>query len=224
MFADAVSKISASIFPIFFVQERGDECILGVCGTGFFVDDSGLFATADHFMSPAPTGCVHYYYGRVPDQVCQPAVEIECVAHDPTRDLFIGRVSHQSVRAVEFSDAPVLPGSSVCLAGYPMAVVVARADGGFTGNVRRYWQPTFVIDATRTVIGSRTYDGYITQHVCLPGMSGGPVFDTEGKVRGMGVATLTRTIPSLDDNETVVSNGIVVAIEHIRAFLESTGA
>ena len=223
MFADAVARITESIFPIFFVQEQDDERVMGVCGTGFFVDDSGLFVTTDHFMTPTPPGCTHYYYGKVPDEVCQPAVEIERVAHDAARDIFVGRVPRNYLQPVELSDTPVRPGSSVCLSGYPMAVVVGQPGGGFTGNVRRYWQPTFVIDVTQAVISNRTYDGYIVQHACLPGMSGGPAFDVEGKVHGMAVATLTRTIPELDGNATVVPNGIVIGLEHIRRLIEAAG-
>jgi S1-C subfamily serine protease len=164
-----------------------------------------------------------YYYGKVPDQVCQPAVEIEHVASDPARDLYLGRVARDYLPPVELSNAQVRPGNSVCLSGYPMAVVVSKPEGGFTGNVRRYWQPSFVIDATQAVINNRTYDGYIVQHTCLPGMSGGPAFDTDGKVRGMAVATLTRTIPEPAGNPTVVANGIVIDVEHIRGFIETNG-
>jgi S1-C subfamily serine protease len=221
MFADAVAKISESMFPIFFLQEQGDDCVLGVCGTGFFVSDDGLFVTADHFMSPTPPGCTHYYYGKVPDQVCKPALEIERVANDPVRDLFVGRVRGDYLPPVQFSAAPVRPGTSVCLAGYPMALVTSNAEVGFTGNVRRYWQPTFAIDATEATIGGHRYNGYITQHNCLPGMSGGPAFDIYGNVRGMGVATLTRTIPEPNGNATVVSNGIVIDVEHIQRILAS---
>jgi S1-C subfamily serine protease len=224
MFADAVAKISESIFPIFFAQEQGDECILGVCGTGFFVDDSGLFVTADHFMTPQPPGYTYYYYGKIPDEVCELPVEVERIANDPGRDLFLGRIARSSQPPVELSNGSVRPGNSVCLAGYPMAIVVSKPDGGFTGNVRRYWQPTFVIDATQAVIGGRVYDGYIVQHTCLPGMSGGPVFDVEGKVRGMGVAALTRTIPEPEGQPIVVSNGIVSDVAHIRKFIEAHAA
>jgi S1-C subfamily serine protease len=221
MFADAVARISRSIFPIFFLQEHGEECVLGVCGTGFFVDDSGLFITADHFMTPTPTGCTHLYYGLLPDEIIPTPLEIEPVASDASRDVFVGRVACATSVAVEFSRETVRPGAAVCLSGYPMAVVVKTPEGKFSGNVRRYWQPSFAIDATRTVIGGRTYDGYIVQQTCLPGMSGGPVFDTAGLVCGMAVATLSRTIPMPDGSATVVSNGIVADNHHIRGVLDT---
>jgi len=219
VFADAIASISESIFPIFFVQESADGPIMGVCGTGFFVDDRGLFVTADHFMTPAPDGCTHYFYGNVPDNVLQPALEIERIANDPQRDLFLGRVERGYSRPVASSLEPLRAGDMVCLSGYPMALVASNPRGGFTGNVRRYWQPTFVIDATRTQIGDRVYDGHILQHACLPGMSGGPVFDVHGTVRGMGMATLTRSIPDPVGPPTVVTNGIMIGVAEIHALV-----
>jgi hypothetical protein len=51
-------------------------------------------------------------------------------------------------------------------------------------------------------------------------MSGGPVFDPQGRVRGMAAATLTRTIPDPDSSPTVLQNGVVIDVEHIRSFVE----
>jgi S1-C subfamily serine protease len=221
MFADAVSRIAESIFPIFFAAEQDGRVTMGVSGTGFFVDDGGLFITVDHIMTCAPPGSTYYYYGNVPDAVRQQAVEIEHVASDPARDLYLGRVRREdALRPVELSAARVRPGDAVCLSGYPMAALSINTHGGFVGNVRRYWQPTFVIDAAQAVIDGRAYDGYIVGHACFSGMSGGPVFDVEGKVRGIAVATLTRTIPELEGDPTVVRNGIVADVEQIRAFVE----
>jgi len=220
MFADAVATLAASIFPIFYAYENADGPIISVSGTGFFVDDDGLFVTVDHSMNCAPAGARYFYYGNLPDELIQPPLEIERVASDPGRDLYLGRVRRDQLRAVEFSSEAVRPGDSVCLAGYPMAEVSVNAEGGFVANVRRYWQPTFVIDATQAVVGHRVYDGYIVGHPCFSGMSGGPVFDVEGKVRGMAAATVTRTEPELDGDSTVVKNGIVLDREHIRAFIE----
>ena len=220
MFADAVAKLAPSIFPIFYAYENADGPIIGVSGTGFFVDDSGLFITVDHIMNCAPAGSRYYYYGNLPDELIQPPVEIEQVASDPGRDLYLGRVGRNYLRAVDLSGEAVRPGDSVCLSGYPMAELSITADGGFVANVRRYWQPTFVIDATQAVVDERVYDGYIVSHPCFSGMSGGPVFDVEGKVRGMAVATLTRTEPEVQADPSVVRNGIVLDREHIRAFIE----
>ena len=220
MFADAISKITESIFPIFFAYEQDDGVTMGVSGTGFFVAESGIFVTVDHIMTCAPPGATYYYYGKVPDQVCQPAVEIEHVASDPTRDLYLGRVRRDYLRPADLSSEPVRPGDYLCLSGYPMAVLSMNAQDGFIGNIRRYWQPTFVIDAAEAMIGGRAYAGYIVDHACISGMSGAPVFDTQGTVRGMSVATLTRTIPELEGNPTVITNGIVLDVEHIRAFIE----
>jgi S1-C subfamily serine protease len=219
MFADAVAKLAASIFPIFYTFEHDDRPMIGVSGTGFFVDDSGFFVTVDHIMHGAPGGST-YYYGNLPDRLSRPAVEIEPVASDPGRDLYLGRVGRDYGRPVELSDEAVRPGDSVCLSGYPMAEVSINAEGGFVANVRRYWQPTFVIDVTQAVVESRVYDGYLVGHPCFSGMSGGPVFDVEGKVRGMAAATVTRTEPALDGDPVVVRNGIVLDREHIRAFIE----
>jgi S1-C subfamily serine protease len=220
MFADAVAKLTASIFPIFFAYEHDDGPVVTVSGTGFFVDDSGLFVTVDHSMKCAPAGATYYYYGNLPDRLIHPAVEIEPVASDPGRDLFLGRVRQGDPRGVELSGEAVRPGDSVCLSGYPMAEVSRNAEGGLVANVRRYWQPTFVIDKTQAVVDGRVYDGYLVGHPCFSGMSGAPVFDVDGKVRGMAVATLTRTEPELNGDLTVVKNGIVLDVEHIHAFVE----
>lgn len=170
-------------------------------------------------MASPPPGSTAYYYGRTPDEVCEP-VEFEPVASDAAHDLYVGRVAAADAQPAEVSDEPVRPGDSVCLSGYPLAVVDVSAEGGLVGNVRRYWQPTFVIDATETVVEGRTYDGYIVEHACFPGMSGGPVFDVEGRLRGMAGATLTRTIPAAPgESPTVVRNAIVIDAEHIRGFL-----
>jgi S1-C subfamily serine protease len=221
MYGDAVARIAESIFPIFYVEPQSG--LVGVCGTGFFIDDGGVFLTSEHVMASRPSGSTLYYYGKTPDQVCEPAVEFEHVASDPARDLYLGRVARDYLPPVDVSSEPVRPGDSVCLSGYPMAVLDISPQDGLVGNVRRYWQPTFVIDATETVIDGRTYDGYIVQHACFSGVSGGPVFDTKGTVRGMAAATLTRTIPAVPgESPTVVANGIVIDVEHIRGFLEAS--
>src|SRR3954447_17668964 len=106
-----------------------------------------------------------------------------------------------------------------------MADVKVSPQGGLVGNVRRHWQPTFAVDDAEVVIQGRTYSGYLVEHPCYPGMSGAPVFDMAGRVRGLAGANLTRTIPPLPDEvPTVVANGIVIDVEHIRRFLDAAAA
>jgi S1-C subfamily serine protease len=218
MYADAVAKLAESIFPIFYVQREAK--LAGVCGTGFCVGDGGLFLTSDHVMGSPPPGSTVYFYGRTPDEVCEPALELEHVWSDPAQDLYLGRVAGDHLPPAELSDEPVRPGDSVCLSGYPLADLEIGPHGGLTGNVRRHWQPAFAVDATEVVIQGRTYRGYLVDHACYPGMSGAPVFDTAGRVRGLVGANLTRTVPPLPDQvPTVVANGIVIDVEHLRAFV-----
>jgi S1-C subfamily serine protease len=223
MYADAVARISESLFPIFYLHQE-DE-LVGVCGTGVFIGEGGLFVTSDHVMASPPQGSTVYFYGRTPDEVCAPALELEHVWSDPAQDLYLGRVAADHVPPATLSGEPVRPGDSVCLSGYPLADLAISPQGGIVGSVRRYWQPTFVIDDTQVVIQGRTYAGYIVEHACYPGMSGAPVFDMAGEVRGLVGANLSRTIPPLPDEvPTVLANGVVIDVERIRAFLEASGS
>jgi S1-C subfamily serine protease len=223
MYADAVARISESIFPIFYIQHADN--LVGVCGTGFFVGQGGLFVTSDHVMASPPPGSTLYFYGRTPDEVCEPAVELEHVWSDPSQDLYLGRAAQDHLQPAELSDDPVRPGDSVCLSGYPFTDLKITPQGGLVGSVRRHWQPTFVVDESQVMLQGRTYAGYIVEHSCYPGMSGAPVFDMKGKVRGLVGANLSRTIPPLPDEvPTVVANGIVIDVAHIGGFLEASGS
>jgi S1-C subfamily serine protease len=221
VFADAVARIAESIFPILYIQH--DDGLAGVCGTGCFVGEGGLFLTSDHVMASPPPGSTTYFYGKAPDEVCDPAVELEHVWSDPSQDLYLGRVARDYLHAAEISDEPVRPGDAVCLSGYPLTDVKIGPQGGLVANIRRHWQPTFVVDEMEVVIQGRTYSGYIVEHPCYPGMSGAPVFDLAGRVRGVVGANLTRTIPPLPDElPTVLANGIVIDVEHIQGFLHAS--
>jgi S1-C subfamily serine protease len=219
MYADAFEKISRSTFPLFFARKEGDVSFTGITGTGFFLDVGGRFITAEHTIANAPPGSTIYYSGTLPDRICEPA-EVECVAVDPARDLYLGQVNTAYAAPVELATIPVRPGDSVCLVGYP-TFVPWRPEVGLAGNVRRFWQPTSVVEAAAVWIGRRKYEGYIVQDTCFPGMSGGPVFDTAGRVRGMAGAVLTRTIPDPEGSPALVQNGIVLDVEQVRTFIQS---
>ena len=222
MYQDAIAQVRESIFPVFFQVRRDEGAQIGVSGTGFFINDEGHFITAFHVISDVPQGARVLYVGNVPRTPLAQPVELEEVWSDATRDVFIGRVAEGQLPRVSLSAEPPRPGKSVCLCGYPLARLTQNSDGSINvANVREYWQPTFVIDGVRVDINQRHYVGFMTQHTSLRGMSGGPVFDPEGLVCGMDVATLTRRIPEPNGRETVVPNGVALGIDAIRQLLPS---
>jgi len=103
-----------------------------------------------------------------------------------------------------------------------MPVLKANAAGGIdVTNVRRYYQPTFTLDYISGEVEGRKYDGFITQHNSLNGMSGGPVFGSDGTVYGMDVLSWTRNIPQAKGGQVAVQNGFAIRPEVLIEALES---
>lgn len=102
-------------------------------------------------------------------------------------------------------------GKSICLCGYPLAQLSQNPDGSINVRaVRQYWQPTFIIDAVTVADNGKNYIGFMTQDISLNGMSGGPVFDTEGVVYGIDTAFVQREISQKDKPAIQVFNGIAL--------------
>jgi S1-C subfamily serine protease len=217
MYQHAITRISKSIFPVFYRLIRGRETQIGVSGTAFFITSEGHFITANHVTTDIPAGARLIYGGNVPFTPISQPVEIEEVYRISESDIFIGRVQQGTLSAISFAHENPKPGKSLCLSGYPLPQLSLNPDGSINvSNVRQYWQPTFVIDFIKASIEHRQYIGFITQHASLRGMSGGPVFDIEGVVYGMDVATWKRKIPEPDGSETIIENGLVLGVERIR--------
>ena len=222
MYQDAIEHVKNSIFPVFFKVQQGPQPRIGVSGTAFFVDDEGLFVTASHVAEGIPQGATLFYAGNVPYTPINQPIDIEEVFSDTEKDIFIGRVDSDYLPGLSFSDEAVRPGKSLCLSGYPLSRLSQDPDGTINvSNVRTYWQPTFAIDGIEANINNKAYKGFMTQHTSLRGMSGGPVFDDEGIVFGMDVATLTRKIPNPDNTETVVPNGVAIEVSVIEEVIDS---
>lgn len=214
MFSEAIEIIQESIFPIFYRRKQGNLTQLGVSGTGFFVSDKGIFVTANHVISGVPQGSELLYAGNVPEKVTQP-VKIQEIYKDATKDVFVGKVT-KPLPKLELSEEKPKAGSSVCLCGYPMAQIKQNPDKSINvRNVRKYWQPTFVIDNLHMDKDGRKIKGFIVQHTSLRGMSGGPTFNTKGEVYGIDVATMTRQIPEPGGIPTVVRNGAVMGVKQV---------
>ena len=211
MYQSAIEKIKKSIFPIFFVTTNGQQTTIGVTGTGFFIDDKGHFLTALHVITEAPAHAVFQYRGNIPDHIVNPPEVMTEIYRDPVRDIFLGKLNIDNTIPVSAAFDRPKAGKSICLCGYPLAQLSVNTDGSINVSaVRQYWQPTFIIDAVTVADNGKNYVGFMTQDISLNGMSGGPVFDTEGVVHGVDTAFMQREIPQKDKPAIQVFNGIAL--------------
>lgn len=212
MYQDAIKNIKNSIFPIFFVSVQGQNTQVGVSGTGFFISNQGHFLTALHVITDIPANSKFQYRGNIPDHIVNPPNLIQEIYRDPIRDIFLGRINIDKPTPVAFSLDKPEAGKSICLCGYPLAILTQHTDGTLNvSGVRQYWQPTFIIDAITVTDETKNYLGFITQDTSLNGMSGGPVFDNTGVVYGVDTAFITREIPQAFGKASIqVHNGVVL--------------
>jgi S1-C subfamily serine protease len=211
MYQSAIEKIKKSIFPLFFVSTDGQNTQMGVSGTGFFIDDNGHFLTALHVITESPANSVFQYRGNIPGHIINPPEVIIEIYRDPIRDIFLGKINiANTIPVATILDRPKA-GKSICLCGYPLAQLSQNPDGSINVSaVRQYWQPTFIIDAVNVADNGKNYIGFMTQDISLNGMSGGPVFDTDGFVHGIDTAFVQREIPQKDKPAIQVINGIAL--------------
>lgn len=211
MYQAAIERIKKSIFPIFFVSAQGQNTQLGVSGTGFFIDEQGHFLTALHVITETPVNATFQYRGNIPDHIINPPEIITEIYRDPVRDIFLGKINIQGTTPVAAAFDRPKAGKSICLCGYPLAQLSQNPDRSINvGAVRQYWQPTFIIDTLTVVDNGKNYIGFMTQDISLNGMSGGPVFDTDGVVHGIDTAFVQREIPQKDKPAIQVFNGIAL--------------
>ena len=212
MFENAVNKVCSSIFPIFAVTRPGDAKSTHVVGTGFFIGKAGRFITANHVMSGVPAGTTFWYGGNIPASWLPRMLQIREVFSDPKADLFVGDVPGQQLPPLQVAQSVPKPGKSVCLCGYPLPKVSTSGEAVVTRDIRQYWQPTSVVDFLNASGEGVRFDGFITQHASLRGMSGGPVFDVAGVVFGVDQGCMHRQAV-----EVRVDNGLVIGVGTIRA-------
>ena len=218
------------MFPIFrWNQVAQNQAEVSVAGTGFFINSQGHFISVAHvFDNPTPT-TKFLYIGRVPDEVLNPNIEIKEISKNDDLDIFIGKVDIKTLEYFNLSKEFPDVGRSVCVAGYPLAQIVPNQQGGIdVGQVRRYFQPTFVLDKAivnaKNATGKiRKHDGFSVRDVGLFGMSGGPIFDIDGLVVGMQ-ASVTDPRTSTNGSRTItVENAVAVKSELILDLLKEKG-
>lgn len=227
MFTNSIQKVRKSIFPIFFFGKNGTH---GSLGTGFFIDEEGHFLTANHVIEALPEGGNFAYLGNIPNSSFQSKkpMPVQILAQDKRNDLALGRIDHERLAPLEFADNEALVGQSIALCGYPLPNISAKKvtkDQNLVGvkidvsQVRQYWQPTMKMDKIKkNTFFNKPFDSLITQHPSLPGMSGGPIFDLEGKVIGVNTANATRLIQR-KTGPLHVENGIGIELSEVKQFV-----
>jgi len=230
MFVDAIKKIEKTMFPIFFVEEVAPgQTKLGISGTGFFINAEGVFASVAHIFDSKTEKTKYVFYGFLPDNVVNPYIEIQELCRDNEHDIFIGKVDMKTPDFLEISEKMPDIGKTICIAGYPLAEITLNTIGGFElSGVRRYYQPSFVLDYTSVNIDNgkgviRSHQGFLVRDFGLYGMSGGPVFDIAGKIYGIQ-GSVTRPRISTNGTDSIsVQNAVVIRTDLILGLLEGNG-
>jgi hypothetical protein len=218
MFVKAIKIAKNAMFPIFrFEQINPTQAKVLVVGSGFFVNQRGYFVSVSHlFDNPTPetTFC---YCGQLPDKVTNQPLKINEVAKNDDYDIFIGIIEIRSLNFFYLSKRCPEIGKSICISGYPLAQIQNNPQGGLElGGVRRYFQPSFVLDhsiwKSENIHGRiRTHDGFSVRDFGLYGMSGGPVFDIKGTVFGIqGSVTQPRVSEGGSGQSITVQNAVAI--------------
>jgi Trypsin-like peptidase domain len=217
MYEQAITKISRSIFPVFYKLRVDGITTIGISGTAFFINDVGHFITATHVTTDVPSGAKLLYAGNLPHTSLDRPIEIEEVYRNDLKYIYIGKVPKFPLPGLKFTGETSSPGKSVCLSGYPLTELLINHDESVNlSNIRQYWKPTMVIDSIEAAINHGTQTGFITEHSSLNGMSGGPVFDSDGDVCGIDVTTFLREIPEPYGGKSFVRNGVVIGTINMR--------
>lgn len=210
------------MFPIFRLQQQDkDHAQIGVVGTGFFINSQGYFISVSHIFDNADQNTKFIFWGRLPEQLQNPNLPIEEIGRNDEFDIFVGKINIKSPTYFYLSKNLPGEGRSICISGYPLAQLSRNPQGGLElGGVRRYFQPSFVLDKfivnSKNELGKiRQHDGFLIRDVGLFGMSGGPVFDKKGVVLGMQASVMKPRESKSADRTISVENAVAIRTKKI---------
>ena len=219
MFVGAVVKLKKAMFPIFRLESAG---MLKVVGTGFFVDHEGTFVSCAHVFAGMENANTQFgYFGQLPDM--EDGKTIVNIATSALFDVAIGKVVGIKTSPIVFRSLSPQDGESLCGGGYPFAEVKNSADGIMFKEIRRYFQPTFMLDEWPTGLrpdGTHIYR-ILLRDPTLFGMSGGPVVDTSGLLCAMcGGTTHPRISHGVGEDQLKVESSLAISAKDILFFLD----
>jgi len=196
MFQEAQIKVLKAMFPIFNIpsKKKRKSINLNMKGTGFFIDDKGLFISASHIFEVNNEELTYLYKGIPSIDGINLHYEIKEVFRDQRLDLFIGRIQSKTPSYLELKSDLINSGDPVCLGGYP--------------------NPDYKVSWINTSISSKEnltwpkmgyfFLCYGVKSVPLPRMSGGPAFTPDGSVVGMITGSLNSKKGILLNSKTII--------------------
>jgi S1-C subfamily serine protease len=172
--AEAVERAGAGTVTVYARQRMP--------ATGIIWSEDGLIVTANHVVEQNDDIKVGLPDGR--------SVAATLVGRDPGSDIALLKTDATDLTPPARSDADVRPGNLVLAVGRP-GPSGSMASFGVVSTVGGSWRPH----------RGGTVEGYIRADVAmLPGFSGGPLVDVEGRILGLNSSSLGRggglTIPT----------------------------
>jgi putative serine protease PepD len=189
--ASVVSRVMPSVVTVQGTAPQGESI-----GSGFVISAEGYLLTNEHVVTDVPDQGLRI---TLNDSTTLPA---RVIGRDPESDLAVLKVDRTDLKPVEFADSDaVAVGDTVLAIGSPLAL-----SGTVTAGIVSALDRTI---ETRDVGGIQRYYAAIqTDAAVNRGNSGGPLFDTAGRVIG-----INSVIKSLADSGEEAGNiGIAFAI------------
>jgi putative serine protease PepD len=167
-FAAVVARVMPSVVTVQGPTPQGESL-----GSGFVISSDGYILTNEHVVTDVPDQAVTVVFSD------SSAAAGRVVGRDPESDVAVIKVGRSNLTAVEVGDSDsVAVGDAVMAIGSPLAL-----SGTVTAGVVSALDRTI---ETQDVGGeARYYAAIQTDAAVNRGNSGGPLFDTAGRVIGM---------------------------------------
>jgi S1-C subfamily serine protease len=206
--------------PLLSIAGAGPEVHLEVLGTGFLVSDKGQILTNHHVAEPwwnnvdlkwmrdqGVEPMLVEMTAYFPDRVGGVSLTTEKISSHADVAILRGRISEPKIKKIAFADGdrPAVAGGPVVLLGYPTGIdaILARTNQETLGSIaittkgdakkvleelaRRHLIRPVV---TQGHIGDVLPEKIIHDAQTTSGGSGGPLFNSEGKVIGISFAIM----------------------------------